>query len=98
MVTVRSYSCISGTTSEDNEIGMPGSTFCASALIRSSWRSLANELISETVSASMFCALSVCRLATSASSSSGSTTSPRALMRSLASMVQARGAIGGVLL
>ena len=97
-MTVRSYSCISGTTSDESETGMPGSSSLAITRMRFSWAGLANELISDTVSASIFLALRPRRLSRSAGSFSARTTSPRALTRSSASIVQASGAIGSDLL
>ena len=98
MVTVRSYSCISGTTSEESETGVPGSSSIAISRTRRSCAGLAKELMSETVSASIFCDLRVRRLLRNAPSSRSRTTSPFALTRSSASMVQASGAIGSDLL
>ena len=98
MVTVRSYSCISGTTSEDSDTGVFGSSSSAMARTRCSWPGLAKELMSETVSASIFCDFRPRRLLRRASSSRPRTTSPLALTRSSASMVQASGAIGSDLL
>src|SRR5690606_9220894 len=54
VVTVRSYSCISGTTSHDNDTGMPGSSSRATSRTRRSCMSFAYELIRHTVKASMF--------------------------------------------
>ena len=98
MVTVRSYSCISGTTSQDRETGMPGSTSMAISRTRISCAGLAKELISDTVSASICFCPRLCRSVRNCASSSASTTSPCALMRSQASMVQDSGAMGRDLL
>ena len=98
MVTVRSYSCISGTTSDESDTGVSGSSSRAISRTRCSWAGFAKELMSETVSASIFCAFSERRLLRSASSSRPRTTSPLALTRSSASMVHASGAIGSDLL
>jgi hypothetical protein len=68
VVTVRSYSCISGTTSDESDTGTSGSSSLAISRTRFSWPSLANELISETVSASMFFDFSERRLSRSAGS------------------------------
>ncbi len=48
----RSYSRISGSTSEDSETGTPGSTSAAISATRRSWSALAKELISDTARAS----------------------------------------------
>jgi hypothetical protein len=63
---VRSYSCISGTTSDDSETGTPGSAAPAISRMRRSWASFAKALISETVSASIFAVLSFARESRSA--------------------------------
>ena len=97
-MTVRSYSCISGTTSEESDTGTPGSASAAISRMRRSWASFANALISETVSASIFALFSFASEARNAPSSSGRTTSPRASTRSSASIVSASGAIGSDLL
>ena len=98
VVTVRSYSCISGTTSDDSETGMPGRMSCAISLMRRSCLSLAKALISETVSASMFFWPRARSSSRSFASSRLVTTSPLAPTRSSASIVSASGAIGSDLL
>ncbi len=98
VVTVRSYSCISGTTSEDRETGMPGSSREAISRTRRSCDAFANELMSDTVNASIFRCLSVARSLRNWSSSSACTTAPSAATRSCASMVQESGAMGRDLL
>ena len=98
VVTVRSYSCISGTTSEDSDTGTPGSTSAAISLMRRSCASFANELTSDTVSASIFFVPSAARSVRSFASSSAPTTSPFEPTRSSASIVSASGAIGSDLL
>ena len=97
-MTVRSYSCISGTTSEESDTGTFGSTAEAISRMRFSCASFANALISETVSASIFAWRSFASASRNDASSSGRTTAPRASTRSSASIVSASGAIGSDLL
>ena len=77
---------------------MFGMTSFAILATCTSWSPLAKELIREIVSASMPFLLSAFRSRRSLASSSLRTTSPRAPMRSSASMVSASGAMGRLLL
>ena len=74
--------------------GTSGSTSRAICLARCSWRWLAYELMNEIVSASMPRLPKSCRSRRRASSSSGTTTSPRVSMRSTASRVYSMAAGG----
>jgi len=98
VVSVRSYSYISGITSEEMETGMPGSTSAAISRMRRSWTPLAKALMSDTVSASTPLPTKVFNLARISASSSGWITSPWALTRSFASIVRSSGASGSGLL
>ena len=95
---MRSYSCISGTTSDESDTGTPGSTLPAISRMRRSCASFAKALMSETVSASIFAFFSFASESRSAASSRLRTTAPRASTRSSASIVRASGAIGSDLL
>ncbi len=94
MVTVRSYSRNSGSTDDDSETGTSGISRSASLPICRSWSEFANELISETASASMPPFRSRRSCAPIASSSSGVTTDPSEPIRSSASTVSSSGASG----
>ncbi len=95
---VRSYSCISGMTSEDRETGTPGSSSAAISASRCSWAALVKLLISDTVNASMPRAARERNAVLAASSSRGSTTEPSAPIRSGTSTVHSSGAMGSDLL
>ena len=92
MVTVRSYSRISGSTSEDSETGTSGSTSAAISAIRRSCAGSAKELISETASAST--PASFASWARTSSSSSSRITVPSLPIRSSTSTVFSSAASG----
>ena len=81
MVTVRSYSRISGRTWLDSDTGIPGITSAASSATLRSCASSAYELISATVSASMPAPARRRSSARTRSSSRGTTSEPSAAIR-----------------
>jgi hypothetical protein len=91
-VTVRSYSRISGSTSEESDTGTPGSTSAAISPIRRSCAGSAKELISETASAST--PTSFASWARTSASSSGRITRPSDAMRWSTSTVFSSAASG----
>ena len=94
MVSVRSYSLISGRITLLSEIGTPGISRSTSSAIRRSCAGLAKELMSATVTASTPRSRRYASFGSRSASSSSSTTSPRAPTRSTASTVFSSAASG----
>jgi hypothetical protein len=97
-VSVRSYSRNSGSTSDEIVTGKPGRNAWMISLISRSWAGFAYELMSETVSDSTPDSTRSRTISPTWARSTGSTTSPRALIRSFASRVSSSAAGGSGLI
>ena len=94
MVTVRSYSRNSGSTSEEIDTGSAGASSRTNRATACSCAGFANELTSETVNASTPRSRRSAIAARAPGSSSARSTRPSAPIRSLSARVSSTAAIG----
>ena len=97
MVEVRSYSRISGLTSELSDTGTPGHAVSKWSRMRRSCAVLALAFSSTTATVSAPSALTCCATCSSAARVSATATVPSALTRSAISNRRSRGISGGSL-